>query len=125
MATVRSRAARVVRRTLAVPGVLIAVAVAGLLGSPAIAQAAVGTPAATVQHAAASRPAATAQPAAKAAASTRSDPSRLDGHLLGPWYRGHRRPAWLLQRGVQRFNRRPQQHLPAVRPRAGTGDRWN
>ena len=84
MATVRSRAARVVRRTLAVPGVLIAVAVAGLLGSPAIAQAAVGTPAATVQHAAASRAAATAQPAAKAAASTRSDPAASTGICSAP-----------------------------------------
>ena len=49
MATVRSRAAQVARRALALPGVLIAVVVAGLLGSPAIAQAAVGaagTPAA-------------------------------------------------------------------------------
>jgi len=54
MATVRSRA-QVARRALALPGVLIAVVVAGLLGSPAIAQAAVGaagTPAASAQHAA-------------------------------------------------------------------------
>jgi hypothetical protein len=44
MATVRSRAAQVARSALALPGVLIAVVVAGLLGSPAIAQAAVGRP---------------------------------------------------------------------------------
>jgi hypothetical protein len=48
MATARSRAAQVARRALALPGVLIAVVAAGLLGSPAIAQ---GAPAATAQHA--------------------------------------------------------------------------
>ena len=52
MATVRSRAARLARSALTVPAVLIAVVVAGLLGAPAIAQAAVGAPAATAQHAA-------------------------------------------------------------------------
>ena len=44
MARVLRRTAKVVRTALAVPGVLIAVAGAGLLGSPAIAQAA-ATPA--------------------------------------------------------------------------------
>jgi hypothetical protein len=45
MARVLRRTAKVVRRTLAVPGVIIVVAGAALLGSPAIAQAAVGSPA--------------------------------------------------------------------------------
>ncbi|MDX6338153.1 MAG: hypothetical protein QOG05_5493, partial [Streptosporangiaceae bacterium] len=49
MARVLRRAAKVVSRTLAVPGVIIAVTGAALLGSPAIAQAAVGAPAATAQ----------------------------------------------------------------------------
>ena len=64
MATVRSRAAQVARSALALPGVLIAVVVAGLLGSPAIAQAAVGaagTPAASAQHAGSAQHAATVQ----------------------------------------------------------------
>ena len=52
-----------------------------------------------------------------------ADPGRPGGHLLRPRHRRHRRPARLLQRGVQRLNRRSQQHLPAVRPRAGTGGR--
>ncbi|HEY7919963.1 MAG TPA: type IV secretion system protein, partial [Streptosporangiaceae bacterium] len=64
MATVRSRAARLARSALTVPAVLIAVVVAGLLGAPAIAQAAVGAPAATAQPAATGQPAATAQHAA-------------------------------------------------------------
>ena len=50
MARVPRRTARVVRAVVAVPGVIIAVAGAALLGSPAIAQAAVGAPASTVQH---------------------------------------------------------------------------
>ncbi len=66
MATVRSRAARLARSALTVPAVLIAVVVAGLLGAPAIAQAAVGAPAATAQHSAAAQHAARAQHAATA-----------------------------------------------------------
>jgi hypothetical protein len=67
MARVLRRTAKVVRAALAVPGVLIAVAGAGLLGSPAIAQAAVGAPAVTArpavtaQHAVTARPAVTAE----------------------------------------------------------------
>jgi TrbL/VirB6 plasmid conjugal transfer protein len=61
MARVLRRTAKVVRRTLAVPGVIIAVTGAALLGSPAIAQAAVGAPAATGQHVAAAQHAAGAQ----------------------------------------------------------------
>ncbi len=52
MARVPHRTAKAVRAALAVPGVIIAVAGAALLGSPAIAQAAVGAPASTAQHAA-------------------------------------------------------------------------
>ena len=66
MARVLRRTAKVVRRTLAVPGVIIAVTGAALLGAPAIAQAAVGPPAATAQHVAAAQPGAGAQPAAAA-----------------------------------------------------------
>ena len=93
MATVRSRAAQVARRALALPGVLIAVVVAGLLGSPAIAQAAVGaagTPAASVQHAATVRHAATAQhgataqPASQAAAGTARDKTAPSGICAAP-----------------------------------------
>jgi len=93
MATVRSRAAQVARRALALPGVLIAVVVAGLLGSPAIAQAAVGaagTPAAsaqhaaTVQHAASAQHGATAQPASQAAASTARDKTAPSGICAAP-----------------------------------------
>ena len=105
MATVRSRAAQVARRALALPGVLIAVVVAGVLGSPAIAQAAVGAAGlrrVTAQHAAVARPstAATAQhlgtaarsggPARRDRAASRSTAattvreSRPVGHLLGP-----------------------------------------
>jgi hypothetical protein len=79
MATVVRRAAKAVRRTLAVSGVIIAVSGAALLASPAIAQAAVGasgTPAATAQ------PAMTAQHAAgarAAAASTAADRTASTG----------------------------------------------
>ena len=73
MARVFRRTAKVVRRTLAVPGVIIAVAGAALLGSPAIAQAAVGAPAATGQHAVTGQHAADARPGARAAASTPAD----------------------------------------------------
>ena len=66
MARVLRRTAKVVRRTLAVPGVIIVVAGAALLGSPAIAQAAVGAPAAPAQHAAAAQHAAGAEHAATA-----------------------------------------------------------
>ena len=66
MARVLRRTAKVVRTALAVPGVLIAVAGAGLLGSPAIAQAAAGAPAATAQHAATAQPAVTARPSVTA-----------------------------------------------------------
>ena len=74
MAAVPRRIAKVVRAVLTVPGVIIAVAGAALLGSPAIAQAAVGAagaPAATAQHAA------TAQPAARAAASSPAAPGGI------------------------------------------------
>ena len=54
----------------------------------------------------------------QAAASTAGDKTGPSGIWLSPRDRRHRRPAGFLQRGVQRFNRRPQQHLPAVRPRA-------
>jgi hypothetical protein len=105
MATVRSRAAQVARRALALPGVLIAVVVAGLLGSPAIAQAAVGVAgtsagsaqhagsaqqaatglhAATVQHGAAAQHGATAQPATQAAASTVRDRTAPSGICSAP-----------------------------------------
>ena len=55
MAAAPRRTAKVVRAVLAVPGVIIAVAGAALLGSPAIAQAAVGAPASTGQHAVAAQ----------------------------------------------------------------------
>ena len=99
MATVRSRAAQVARSALALPGVLIAVVVAGLLGSPAIAQAAVGaagTPAVSAQHAqhaqhaVSAQPAspaqdgAAAQPATQAAASTTSDKTAPSGICSAP-----------------------------------------
>ena len=99
MATVRSRAAQVARSALALPGVLIAVVVAGLLGSPAIAQAAVGaagTPAAsaqhagsaqhaaTVQHGAAAQRGVTAQPATQGAASTAGDKTASSGICSAP-----------------------------------------
>jgi TrbL/VirB6 plasmid conjugal transfer protein len=84
MATVRSRAAQVARRALALPGVLIAVVVAGLLGSPAIAQAAVGTPAGSAQHAASAQHGAIAQPATQAAASTARDKTAPSGICSAP-----------------------------------------
>ena len=99
MATVRSRAAQVARSALALPGVLIAVVVAGLLGSPAIAQAAVGaagTPAASAQHAGSAQHAAmvqhgaaaqrgvTAQPATQGAASTAGDKTASSGICSAP-----------------------------------------
>src|SRR5450631_956404 len=105
MATVRSRAAQVARSALALPGVLIAVVVAGLLGSPAIAQAAVGaagTPAmsaqhsGTAQHSGSAQPAgsaqaaatvqhgATAQPATQAAARTARDKTAPSGICSAP-----------------------------------------
>ncbi len=90
MATVRSRAARLARSALTVPAVLIAVVVAGLLGAPAIAQAAVGTPAATAQHvakaqhAAKVQHAAAAQPATRAAASTPADKTSPSGICSAP-----------------------------------------
>jgi hypothetical protein len=93
MATVRSRAAQVARRALALPGVLIAVVAAGLLGSPAIAQAAVGaagTPAASAQHAGSAQHSATvqrgaaAQPATQAAASTARDKTGPSGICSAP-----------------------------------------
>jgi len=76
MATVVRRAAKVVRRTLAVSGVIIAVTGGALLASPAIAQAAVGAsgtpaaaaqPAMTAQHAAGAQPAAASTPADRTA----------------------------------------------------------
>ncbi len=84
MASVLRRTARVVRRTLAVPGVLIAVAGAGLLGSPAIAQAAVGAPAqhaVTAQHAAGAQHTATAR---LASASTPDTPAAPSGICSAP-----------------------------------------
>jgi hypothetical protein len=93
MATVRSRAAQVARSALALPGVLIAVVVAGLLGSPAIAQAAVGatgTHAAPAQHAAKVQQAATVQhgdttqPATLTAASTTRDKTASSGICSAP-----------------------------------------
>ena len=93
MATVRSRAAQVARSALALPGVLIAVVVAGLLGSPAIAQAAVGATgthaasaqhAATAQHAAAAQRGATTQPATLTAASTARDKTAPSGICSAP-----------------------------------------
>ncbi|HEY5351816.1 MAG TPA: type IV secretion system protein [Streptosporangiaceae bacterium] len=75
MATVVRRAAKVVRRTLAVSGVIIAVTGAALLASPAIAQAAVGasaTPAATAQHAMTAQHAAGARPAAATTSADRT-----------------------------------------------------
>ena len=87
MATVRSRAAQVARSALALPGVLIAVVVAGLLGSPAIAQAAVGatgTPAASVQHAASAQHGGTTQPATLTAASTARDKTGPSGICSAP-----------------------------------------
>ena len=66
MARVLRRTAKVVRAALAVPGVIIVVAGAAMLGSPAIAQAAVGSPATTAQHSAAAQHAAGAQHAATA-----------------------------------------------------------
>src|ERR1700729_668387 len=61
MARLFRRAAARARRALTVPGVIIAVVVAGVLGSPAIAQAAVGaagSPASPAQQATAAQPAA-------------------------------------------------------------------
>ena len=90
MATVRSRAARLARSALTVPAVLIAVVVAGLLGAPAIAQAAVGAPAATAQHAATGQHAAkvqraaAGQPATQGAASTAGDKTAPSGICSAP-----------------------------------------
>ena len=93
MATVRSRAAQVARSALALPGVLIAVVVAGLLGSPAIAQAAVGATgthaasaqhAATAQHAASAQHGDTAQSATLTAASTARDKTAPSGICSAP-----------------------------------------
>jgi hypothetical protein len=90
MATVPSRAARLARSALTVPAVLIAVVVAGLLGAPAIAQAAVGAPAATaqhaatVQHAAKVQRAAAGQPATQGAASTAGDKTAPSGICSAP-----------------------------------------
>ena len=90
MATVRSRAARLARSALTVPAVLIAVVVAGLLGAPAIAQAAVGAPAATAQHAATGQHAAKVQRAAagqsatQGAASTAGDKTAPSGICSAP-----------------------------------------
>ena len=84
MATVRSRTAQVARSALAVPGVLIAVVGAGLLGSPAIAQAAVG-------DARRDRPARGGGPARRDGAARGGGPARRDraaGHSGG---RQHRR----------------------------------
>jgi TrbL/VirB6 plasmid conjugal transfer protein len=75
MATVVRRAAKVVRRTLAVSGVIIAVTGAALLASPAIAQAAVGasgTTAVTGQHAMTAQHAAGARPAAATTSADRT-----------------------------------------------------
>ena len=108
MAAVPRRTAKVVRAALAVPGVIIAVAGAALLGSPAIAQAAVGAPASTAQHAVAAQHAAgdgARRDRAAGGGAHPADPGRPGGHLLRPWHRRHRRPAGLLQRGVQRLNR--------------------
>ena len=96
MARVLRRTAKVVRRTLAVPAVIIAVAGAALLGAPAIAQAAVGAPAqpaAAGQHAAAAQHAAAGQQAAGgqqtgtarlAAASTPATPAGPSGICSAP-----------------------------------------
>jgi hypothetical protein len=75
MATVVRRAAKVVRRTLTVSGVIIAVTGAALLASPAIAQAAVGasgTTAVTGQHAMTAQHAAGARPAAATTSADRT-----------------------------------------------------
>jgi hypothetical protein len=64
MARLFRRAATRARRALTVPGVIIAVVVAGVLGSPAIAQAAVGaagSSASTAQHTSTAQQASTAQ----------------------------------------------------------------
>ena len=87
MAAAPRRTARVVRAALAVPGVIIAVAGAALLGSPAIAQAAVGAPASTAQHAVAAQHAARAGHAAtvqQAAARTPQTPAAPGGICSAP-----------------------------------------
>ncbi len=87
MAAAPRRTARVVRAALAVPGVIIAVAGAALLGSPAIAQAAVGAPASTAQHAVAAQHAARAGRAAtvqQAAARTPQTPAAPGGICSAP-----------------------------------------
>ena len=79
MARVLRRTAKVVRAALAVPGVIIVVAGAALLGSPAIAQAAVGSPAppAPRQHSAAAQHA--AGRAARRRGPARGRPARQAG----------------------------------------------
>ncbi len=93
MARVPHRTAKVVRAALAVPGVIIAVAGAALLGSPAIAQAAVGAPASTAQHAVPAQRAVPAQdavgagraaPAHPAARSTPQAPAAPSGICSAP-----------------------------------------
>ena len=66
MARLFRRAAARARRALTVPGVIIAVVVAGVLGSPAIAQAAVGAAGSPASHASHTQPASPAKPAAVA-----------------------------------------------------------
>ena len=77
----------VARSALALPGVLIAVVVAGLLGSPAIAQAAVGatgTHAATAQHAARPSPVTPLSRPSETAASTPRDKAGPSGICSAP-----------------------------------------
>jgi hypothetical protein len=82
MARLFRRAAARARRALTVPGVIIAVVIAGVLGSPAIAQAAVGAAgaaASTTQHAGAAHQASTAKPASTASRAAVSQPAATGG----------------------------------------------